>query len=581
MAVNQSIRKPDVLMPEYASQRSMMLMTVYVLLLIAVFFRLWQLGTIPGVNGDEAWLGWKAFGVAHGQKMNWATNSGNLTNPFYILPLIGLHEIFQPSVWLLRSVSAISGLLLLPLNYLICRRAFGPLTAIISTLLFAVLPVNIVYSRFGWEPSQSVLFAVTVLYVTLILSATRRHLLVCFVLLAGTFVMALIVHPTNSFLFVFAVAGIGARIVKPEVSARRLVGFFGLLLIGCAVFGFIAVLNAPGGVREEIVGRLDGMLWMRDFRAFLLAWLRMFDGINSLSFVLGSWPRATETMFKNPRPYIYWPDSLALIAFTVSLLAILNSHRANSKSSDEGKQAQCDKTARMDRVLLAGFLSTSFLFDILNGPGKIAVWNDRYGLWMVPAGVLILSRGWVGLLRLFPLRGGLINGCGLFFCALLLLETWSGYFLYAQKTGGNSGLDVRIGQQEIHMEAAHQLEIAAKTSGVGHPALISSDWFAYWPIAYSLMTDRDWKKWETVLEELYPRYRNQGNWDLLEAVKEGRVAFADFSGSNAWEVWDRVAEEAKITYRKSSIKDVAGRPVLIVKIPELWFRHTEAPHSSF
>ena len=57
MAVNQSIRKPDVLMPEYASQRSMMLMTVYVLLLIAVFFRLWQLGTIPGVNGDEAWLG--------------------------------------------------------------------------------------------------------------------------------------------------------------------------------------------------------------------------------------------------------------------------------------------------------------------------------------------------------------------------------------------------------------------------------------------------------------------------------------------------------------------------------------------
>ena len=137
------------------------------LLLVGVFFRLWKLDTIPGVNGDEAWLGWKAFEFARNGKLDWITNSGNLTSPFYILPLAALHKIFTPSVELLRAVSVMSGLLVLPVNFLFCRKVYDLRTAWASTLLLALLPMNIVYSRFGWEPSQIVLFSLPVLYFSL------------------------------------------------------------------------------------------------------------------------------------------------------------------------------------------------------------------------------------------------------------------------------------------------------------------------------------------------------------------------------------------------------------------------------
>jgi hypothetical protein len=87
----------------WISEKNLLPLVVLALLLVGVFFRLWKLGTIPGVNGDEAWLGWKAFEFARNGKLDWITNSGNLTSPFYILPLAALHKIFTPSVELLRS----------------------------------------------------------------------------------------------------------------------------------------------------------------------------------------------------------------------------------------------------------------------------------------------------------------------------------------------------------------------------------------------------------------------------------------------------------------------------------------------
>ena len=87
----------------WISEKILLVAAIFALLALAIFFRLWKLGTIPGVNGDEAWLGWKAFEFARSGKLDWATNSGNLTSPFYILPLAALHKIFSQSVELLRS----------------------------------------------------------------------------------------------------------------------------------------------------------------------------------------------------------------------------------------------------------------------------------------------------------------------------------------------------------------------------------------------------------------------------------------------------------------------------------------------
>ena len=61
---------------------------VIAILIVAIFFRFLWLETIPGLNGDEAWLGWKAARAANRMPLDWRTNSGNFTNPFFLLPLV-------------------------------------------------------------------------------------------------------------------------------------------------------------------------------------------------------------------------------------------------------------------------------------------------------------------------------------------------------------------------------------------------------------------------------------------------------------------------------------------------------------
>jgi predicted membrane-bound mannosyltransferase len=128
---------------------------------------------MPGINGDEAFLGAHAYDVSRGIPFSWRTPTGNIENPFSFLPEILVQKIFGPSSISLRIVSVVSGLLIIPANYLLCKKVYGNTTAIVSTLLLTVLPVNIVYSRFGWEPCQSVLFSIFLIYGVLLFRALR------------------------------------------------------------------------------------------------------------------------------------------------------------------------------------------------------------------------------------------------------------------------------------------------------------------------------------------------------------------------------------------------------------------------
>ena len=131
---------------------------------LAVLFRMWDLGTLPGVNGDEAWYGMITGELLSGESSSWVTPTGNMLNPFYFGPLLFLHSLFGPSFTILRVPAVVSGLAALVANVACCRKLFGERTALISTMVLAVLPVNIAYSRFGWDTSQTLLATVFLLY---------------------------------------------------------------------------------------------------------------------------------------------------------------------------------------------------------------------------------------------------------------------------------------------------------------------------------------------------------------------------------------------------------------------------------
>ena len=127
------------------------------MLVVAVWFRCHDLGSMPGINGDEAWYGVQAEMVLHGEPISWHTPTGNLLNPLFFGPQLLLHACFEPSFALLRTTALLSGLLALVVNYWLCRDVFGCRAALISTTILAVLPIDIVYSRLAWDACQSLL----------------------------------------------------------------------------------------------------------------------------------------------------------------------------------------------------------------------------------------------------------------------------------------------------------------------------------------------------------------------------------------------------------------------------------------
>src|SRR5580658_7243942 len=85
----------------------------------SIFLRIWHLGNIPGLNGDEAYYGVQSLNIIHGKPVAWFTPSGNFSNLLYTGPCILLHLLFAPSFVLLRANAVVFGLLALCANYLL------------------------------------------------------------------------------------------------------------------------------------------------------------------------------------------------------------------------------------------------------------------------------------------------------------------------------------------------------------------------------------------------------------------------------------------------------------------------------
>ena len=170
---------------------------------IAVWFRGWELGRIPGVNGDEAWYGVATEKILDRGCVSARTPTGNVINPFFMRAQIALHAFLEPSFTVLRMPALASGLLALLVNFVLCYRAFGWRMAWLTTLVHAVLPINIAYSRFAWDASQSLLFTLPVIYAGVLANQERELRRRWTVVGLFGLAAALLAHPTNLFVAPF------------------------------------------------------------------------------------------------------------------------------------------------------------------------------------------------------------------------------------------------------------------------------------------------------------------------------------------------------------------------------------------
>ncbi len=171
--------------------RRLLILALVAELSLAAWYRTSSLGGLPTFNADEAFYGIQARRLARGQPMFLHTVTGNIADPFLILPQVPFHWFFGPETWIPVLPVAISGIAAAGLAFVLFRRVLDPTTALAAAVLHATLPAAILFARTGCEFGQTPLLGVVALYFAL-----RGR----FVWLTIACVAAFLVHPTNVFL---------------------------------------------------------------------------------------------------------------------------------------------------------------------------------------------------------------------------------------------------------------------------------------------------------------------------------------------------------------------------------------------
>lgn len=184
---------------------------ILALLLVALFLRIYRIPeymTFLGDEGRDALMIKRILVDGDIPLLGPPTSVGNI----YLGPLYYYMMAIPMAVLWLNPVAAaaqvaIIGVLTIGLIYYLSREWFGKLAAFISALLYAISPVNIIYSRSSWNPNPAPFFALLA-----ILGVYR-------------------VHKTGNFLWLVLTGGALAFIVQMHYLALILLPIFGLLWI--------------------------------------------------------------------------------------------------------------------------------------------------------------------------------------------------------------------------------------------------------------------------------------------------------------------------------------------------------------
>jgi hypothetical protein len=503
---------------------------------VALAMRVWQLGNLPGINGDEAWSGVQAMRAVRGEAFAWRTPTGNPVNVFFLAPLAALHLVFAPSFVLLRSIAVVSGVAALAANYALCRRGFDTCTALVSTVLLAILPINVAYSRFAWDASQTLLATVFVLYLPLIYLQRADRGRTVPVAAMCALAAALLVHPTNIFAAPLIVVPIAfawrekllERLRGTAVPARP--GSLVLLVLGSAFVAYVAWM-----LLAVFITRLHGP---KEFGVFVQNYLRLLSGATVYEYIAG-----VEHASGSLIAFAWLPAACKLLFGGVVIVAAVGWLRRLAASACE-----------LDVCLLVGWIAMLLGFALVAGAQAIAPHSERYGICLVAPGCLVLTRGLCWWLE--PARAHHHAGAwGLALCAWLFPITFAlGYFDFIEKTGGMSHRAFRTAAVEPKQAAL--AEILSARDAKEPIAIVASEWWLYWPLQYLTLGETDVRV-SGLQEAVDPEAG-------AEKTDENRATtwYVEFADSPAEQAILGRLEESNTNFTRQIFVDYAGRPLI-------------------
>jgi len=241
-----------------------------IIILLALVLRFWRLDTYPALNADEAAIGYNAYSLIqsgldeHGNSWPIHFQSFNDYKPglyFYlVLPLV---KILGLNVWAVRIPGAILGVATVYIVYLLVKELLkdrfmqikelinAEMMASIASLMLAISPWHIHYSRGGWEVNVATFFITYGVY--MFIKILKKPDYSSFVLCALSFALSLYAY--HAARVVVPLLSLGLLVIYWREIRKQIKNFLFIGLVGL----FLLIPLMKDLTRSEISSRSVGV----------------------------------------------------------------------------------------------------------------------------------------------------------------------------------------------------------------------------------------------------------------------------------------------------------------------------------
>ncbi len=495
---------------------------IFMVLIIGISFRGLWLENIPGINGDEAWYGLQ---LRASDPIAWHTPTGNILNPFHMIPLALFQWIFPDGFLALRLPALLSQLTFILAGWILLRKTVGATPALIFAIVSAGTPHLIAYSRFGWDTSHSALATMLIIYFTLEQKWKLMLLTQCF---------ALIIHPSNIFIVPIWII---YSLWKVYPSGDKNIKYFwvalGMLMIISLLLATILMTNQNFNfIIIEKYQWFTRVLDLRVLKDLAIKFGELMSGITIYGYIVGPVSESTRNIHLS----IFYFVIIPIITYGCLILAI--------------------KKDYLPIVFSTGIIAAIFCLYWVSGEPPYRFGYERYRQFLFAPFLVVFS---YCLGNIPSLKKHSIN----IYIAIIiscagLLSFWNNYFTPFFQTGGNSFLTFRTALIEPKKQV-FEIMLEKGLLSSKNPIMVTEDWWLTMPLKY--------------LSSKYPAVKVVGSYEVgndnlyVQNILEKNGFVVGFIHG----IFDELLQKQRFPFNveRIIIRDYSERPLIIIyhKLP--------------
>jgi hypothetical protein len=430
-------------------------------------------------------------------------------------------------------VAVFCGIAAIIVNYVLCRRLFGHSCALLSSLLIAAMPETIVNSRLGWDPCESILIDLFVVYGSLAVAQREIAPVRPIIKTCLACIIAFMIHPSNLFVDLLLPTAVAIR-WAPEAFTYFTTGN---RIVRCALAAVAVTLVIAGGffaLHRQIT--YERKVHSRHARNAVVDYAALFTGRDTYHWVAG---------YPEPAGQVDMIDVVSLLPWLFCAGCAVRMLAARGWAGAP------------DRLLAAGWLIETTAFIVIAGPTCLEGGNGRFGLCLIVPSVLLLVRS-LALLSAERPAMQLASRTVVFGLSAALLASF--YFCFFRCIMTGSGTAYEWFQTASTDPKLQAINYVMSQCPADEPCyLMCHSWWTYQPVRYFAMGHPN------VHVPLIPRAGRAEIASSLRALKAGNFWTIDMINEQEHVRQELDRPGIKLTFIE--VLDYSGRPIVIIGHP--------------